>query len=109
MSTNLCCTVSSSAPHCQVVFVAGSTKPRFSSVLVLATTVRKRLRHRHIVHPEFDPGGGFSSGMMFKRVLCGSALSFRFHASSFQVEIFYFRGFTQCRKLLLDFNLRAGG
>ena len=44
---NLCCTVSSSAPHWQFVFVAESTKPHFlSSVLVLATPVRRRLRHR---------------------------------------------------------------
>ena len=50
------------------------------------------MRSRRIVHPEFDPGGSFSSGVMFKRVLCGSALSFRFHASSLQIEIFSFRG-----------------
>ena len=60
----------------------------FSSVLVLATPVQRRLRHRRIVHPEFEPGGSFSSGVIFKRVLCGSTLSFRFHASSLQVEIF---------------------
>ena len=107
---NSCCTVPSSAPHWQVVFVAGSTKPHFfSSVLLPATPVRWRLRHRHIVHPEFDPGDSFSSGVMFKRVLCGSALSFRFHVSSLQVEIFFFKGFTQCRKLLLDFNLDGAG
>ena len=83
---NLCCTVS--APHWQVVFVAGSTKPHFfSSVLVLAMPVRRQLRHRHIVHPEFDSGGSFSSDVMFERVLCGSALNFRYHASSLQVEI----------------------
>ena len=35
-------------------------KPHLSSVLVLATPVRRRLRHRHSVHPEFDPGGSFS-------------------------------------------------
>ena len=103
---NLCYTVSSSAPHWQVAFVAGSTKPHFfSSVLVLATPVQRRLRHRHIVYPEFDPGGSFSSGVMFKRVLCGSALRFRFHVSSLQVEILSFRSAAQCRKLLLDFNL----
>ena len=45
---------------------------------------------------------------MFKRELCGSALSFRFHASSLQVEIFSFRGSTQCRKFLLDFNPDGG-
>ena len=86
---NLCCPVPSSAPHWQVVFVAGSTKLHFfSSVLVLAMPVRRRLRHCHIVHPEFDSGGSFSSGVMFKRVLCGSALNFRFYVSSLQVEIF---------------------
>ena len=80
--------------HChRQVFVAGSTKPHFfSSVLFLATLARRRLRHRHIVHPEFDPGSSFSSGVMFKRVLCGSALSFCFHACSLRVEIFFFRG-----------------
>ena len=86
---NLCCKMSSSAPHWQTVFVAESLKPNFlCSVLVLATPVRRRLRHRHIVHPKLDPGGSFSSGVMFKRVLCGSALSFRFHAPSLQVEFF---------------------
>ena len=107
---NLCCAVSSSAPHWQVVFVAGSTKPYFfSSVLVLAMPVLRRLRHRHIVRPEFDPGGSFSSGVIFKQVLCGSGMSFRFHVSSLQVEIFSFRSSTQCRKLLLDFNLDGAG
>ena len=73
---NLYCRVSSSVPHWQVVFVAGLTKPHFfSSVLVLATPVRRQLRHLHIVHPEFDPGDSFSSGVMFKQVLCDSALS----------------------------------
>ena len=73
---NLRCAVSLLVPHWQVVFVAGSTKPHFfSSVLVVATPVRRRLRHRHIVHPEFDPGDSFSSGVMFKQVLCDSALS----------------------------------
>ena len=100
---NLCCTVSTSTPHWQIVFVAGSGKPHFfSSVLVLATPVRRRLRHCHIVHLEFDSGGSFSSGVMFKRVLCVNALNFRFHASSLQVEIFSFRGSTLCRKRLLD-------
>ena len=102
--------MSSSAPHWQVVFVAESTKPHFfSSILVLATPVRKRLRHRHIAHPECDPGGNFSSGVMLKRVICGSALSFRFHAFSLQVEIFSFMDSTQCRKLLLDFNVDRAG
>ena len=101
--------MSSSAPHWQVVFVDGSTKPHFfSSVLVLATPVQRRLRHRHIVHPEFDPGGSFSSDVMFKRVLSGSALSFRFHASSLKVKTFSFKDSTQCRKLL-DFNLDGAG
>ena len=103
---NLCCTVSSSTLHWQVVFVAGSTKPHFfSSVLVLATSVRKWLRHRPTVHLEFDLGGSFFSGVMFKRMLCGSAVSFCFHASSLKVEIFSFRSSARCRKLLLDSNL----
>ena len=97
-------------PHWQVVFVAVSIKPYFfSSVLVLTTPVRRRLRYSHIVHPEFDPGDSLSSGVMFKRVLCGSALSFRLQASSLQIEIFSFRGSTQFRKLLLDFNLDGAG
>ena len=77
---DLCCPVPSSAPHWQIVFVAGSTK--------LAMPVRRRLRHCHIVHPEFDSGGSFSSGVMFKRVVCGIALNFRFYVSFLQVEIF---------------------
>ena len=88
---NLCSTVSSSAPHWQGVFVAGSAKLHFfSSVLVLATPVQRRLRHDHIVHPQFDPGGSFSSGVMFKRVLCGSALSFLFSLSRLR---FFLLGF----------------
>jgi len=57
---SLCWTVSSSVLHWQVVFAVGVAKPHFfSSVFVLATPVRRRLRHRHVVHPEFDPGGSF--------------------------------------------------
>ena len=86
---NLCCPVPSSDSHWQVVFVAGSTKPHFfSSVLVLAMPVRRRLRHCLIVHPEFDSGGSFSSRVMFKRVVWGSVLNFRFYVSSLQVKIF---------------------
>jgi len=59
--SSLCWTVSSSALHRQVVFAVGVAKPHFfSSVFVLVTPVRKRLRHRHVIHHEFDPGDSFS-------------------------------------------------
>jgi len=66
---SLCWIVSSSAQHWQVVFAVEVAKPHFfSSVIVLATPVRRRLRHRHVVYPEFDPGGNPSSGAMLKCV-----------------------------------------
>jgi len=70
MHLSLCWTVSSSAPHWQVVFAVGVAKPLFfSSVFILATPVRRRWRHRHVVHPEFDPGGKFSSDVILKYVM----------------------------------------
>jgi len=63
------------------------------SDLVLATPVRRRLRHRH------------TSSIL------SLILDFNFfsHASSFHVEILPFKGSTLCRKLLLDFNLECRG
>jgi len=74
---SLCWTVSSSAPHWQVVFAVGVAKLHFfSSVYVIATPGRRRLGHHHVVHPEFDPRGNFSSGVMLKCMLCGGSFNF---------------------------------